>query len=206
MSTRLTHPTNIVKFLRRIVLSLAGIAYLFFLAGSVYEALVFPGTPAEVTLSQAVKADLTNQPDFLVFDQALYVSITDAVWDCTSLKPSGYSTIFSDKRRTDAQFTDVKKTALVYVQVNGFYNCQQLQEYKLAGELQRVASPPDTGPKNIPGTSASLENPALIYNFCTQCTPSNAVFISIFLIGLPIIVWLYFQSRRNRQEEVEIGP
>jgi hypothetical protein len=66
-------PNSATKSVLVLFSGVAELLYLFFLGGSIYEAVVFPRAPQKVTLAQAVEMDLQNQPAFLVFDQTLYV-------------------------------------------------------------------------------------------------------------------------------------
>ncbi|PKO15708.1 MAG: hypothetical protein CVU39_09295 [Chloroflexi bacterium HGW-Chloroflexi-10] len=181
----------VVKLVLVVALCLAGILYLIFLLGSTFEAVVFPQSPQKVTLAQAVEMDLQNKPAFLVFDQALYISITDAMWECASVKQTGYK-VLSDRRYTDAVFTDAKKTAVVFVQVNGFYSCQDLKENEISGELHRLHI--DTRPVEYQSDTNGItiideDSQVLAYRFCTHCTPSAAGFIPIFWLLIPFIIW-----------------
>jgi len=199
MKTNLVGIRTILKLIKAILLALIGISYLFFLTGSIYEAFVFPRTPQKVTLAQAVKVDLINTPDFLVFDQALYVSITDAVWQCASVRQSGYSSIFIDKRRTDAQFTDAEKTAVVFIQLRGFYDCQELKEIEILGELDQVFSRPVEFQSDPGGTTIIAEDSDVLVYWIRNRTPLDAMLQAIFMAGFPLLVWGYYQSRKNRQ-------
>lgn len=177
---------------------LVGIVYLFFLTGSVYEAVVFPQFPQEVTLARAVELDLKNKPDFLPFDKTLYVSITDAVWECASVKQTGYKTIFSDKRRTDAVFTDAQKTAVVFIQLDGFFDCEYLKAYRPLGELQYLDSRPIIYQSDTTGkTTLDVNSDILVYRFCTHCTPSNAVLVSASFVLFPLFIWGYYQYKKH---------
>jgi len=189
---------NISKLGLRILLCLAGMITLFFLAGGIYEAVVYPRTPQKATLAQAVEMDLDDKPAFWGFDEARYVSITDAVWECASVKQSGYSSIFSDKRRTDAVFTDAEKTSVVFIQVDGFYDCEDLKGYQPLGELQRLDTRPieyqsDTTGKTVIGEDSEV----LVYWFCTHCSPSNAVWVPICLVFFPVFIWGYAKYRKR---------
>jgi hypothetical protein len=176
-----------------VILCLAGISYLVFLAGSIYEAIVFPQSPQKVTLAQAVEMDLQNKPAFLVFDKALYVSITDAIWECASVKQTGYK-VLSDRRYTDAVFSDAKKTAVVFVQVDGFHSCQDLKENEIPGVLKRLYTRPVEYQSDTNGTTVIDENSeVLIFGFCTHCTPSAAVGVTITCLLSPFIMWGIFE-------------
>jgi hypothetical protein len=191
---------NIVVILVQVIaFGLVVFFYLFFLGGSIYEAAVFPRVPQKVTLAQAVEMDLKNKPDFLVFDKVLYVSIADAVWECASVKQSGYSTLFSDKRRTDAVFTDASKTAVVFIQVDGFYNCQQLKENEISGELQRVDGRPIEYQSDTIGTTTIGENSKILtYRFCTHCNPFYAVSLPIVFVLIPLVIWGIYEYWKRR--------
>ncbi len=141
------------KIILYTILGLFGFFYLILLSGSIYEAVVFPRSPQKVTLAQAVEMDLQNKPEFLFFDKARYVSITDSIWECASVKQAGFDTPYSDKRHTDAVFTDSKKSAVVFVQVNGFFSCQDLQENEISGELQRFDNRPVAYQSDTTGTT-----------------------------------------------------
>jgi hypothetical protein len=183
----------IVKLVLFVILCLAGISYLVFLAGSISEAIVFPQSPQKVTLAQAVEMDLQNKPAFLVFDKALYVSITDAIWECASVKQTGYK-VLSDRRYTDAVFSDAKKTAVVFVQVDGFHSCQDLKENEIPGVLKRLYTRPVEYQSDTNGTTVIDENSeVLIFGFCTHCTPSAAVGVTITCLLSPFIMWGIFE-------------
>ena len=166
---------------------LGGLLYLAALAGSLYEAVTFPRTPQHVTLAQAVQRQAANRPDFWVFDRTQYVAIRDAVWECASLRQSGYRSLFSDKRRTEAVFTDAQKTAVVFVGVKGFFNCQELGEMTIAGELQRLDERPiqylsDAGPVVIQDRSQRA------YRLSVR-GPGEAAAVPVILALLPAAAW-----------------
>lgn len=182
-----------VKLVRFVVFCLIGIFYLVFLVGSLYEAVVFPQTPQKVTLAHAVNLDLHNQPAFLVFDETLYVSITDAIWECASVKQTGYQGL-SDRRYTDAVFTDAQKTAVVWVQVNGFYSCEDLKAKEISGELQRNKQRPIKYQSDSTGTTLiDADSEVLTYYFCTHCTPSAAVGVTIVGLLAPFVIKAIFE-------------
>jgi len=177
------------KWFLKVGLYLAGVLYLGILTGSIYEAVVFPRSPQKVTLARAVEMDLLNEPAFLVFDQALYVSITDAAWECASVKQSGYK-VLRERRSTDAVFSDASKTAVVFYQRDGFHSCEDLKASEIVGVLQRVYTRPveyqsDASGRVVIGKDAD----ALVYGFCTHCTPDGAVGIPIVGALLPFALW-----------------
>ena len=166
---------------------LGGLLYMAALAGSLYEAVTFPRTPQPVPLAVAVQRQAANRPDFWVFDRTQYVSINDAVWECASLRQSGYRSLFSDKRRTEAVFTDAHQTAVVFVGVKGFFNCQELSEMTIAGELQRLDERPiqyvsSAGPVVIQDRS----QPA--YRLSVR-GPGEAAAVPVMLALLPAAAW-----------------
>lgn len=171
--------------------------YLFFFVGSLYEALRFPRAPQAVTLVQAVSMARQNEPDFLVFDQTQYITITDAVWECASIRQTGYQTIFRDRRWTDAVFTDAQRTAIVFARVHGFYSCDELRAYHLMGELQPVD---DGRPVQYQSDTAgmvqiSAESGAIF--FFSIRSPTDATFLPIGCALLPLVVWAVVQSQKK---------
>ncbi len=197
MNHTLTRQNTMGKFIRIIVFGLIGISYLFFLAGFIYEAVTYPRVPQRVTLAQAVEMDQKNTPDFLVFDKALYVTITDSVWQCASIKQSGYKTISSDKRRTDAVFTDKKRTAVVFIQLFGFYSCPDLKVAEISGELDQVYTRPVKFLSDTTGTTViDHDSGMLVYRF-RVFKPLDAVLNLIFFIGFALFVWGFVRYRRR---------
>lgn len=177
------------KWVLRVGLALVGALYLGILAGSIYEAVVFPRSPQKVTLARAVEMDLQNEPAFLVFDQALYVSITDAVWECASVKQTGYKTL-RDRRSTEAVFSDASKTAVIFYQRDGFHSCEDLKANEIVGVLQRVYTRPVEYQSDAEGRVVITEDAgALVYGFCTHCTPGETAGIPIVEALLPFALW-----------------
>lgn len=187
-----------VNLVLAILGGLIGIFYLLFLAKGIYAAVVFPREPQRVTLARAVMLDLARKPDAWIYDKALYVSITDAVWECSSVRQSGYASIFRDRRRTDAVFTDAGKSAVVFIQVNGFYSCKDLENYEPLGELQRLDERPITYQSDASGKTSIDENSGVrAYFFCIHCTPSEAILMPICSVLLPLFVWAYYKYGRR---------
>src|SRR5262245_11569291 len=129
-----------VKALLFVMLSLPAGFYLVLLGGSIYEAVVFSQLRYRGTLAQAVEMDLNNKPGFLFFETALFVAITDASWKCASVKQ--VDAFQSRNDHTDGVFTDPSDSALVFVQIEGLYSCQELQSMEIAGKLQRFTNRP----------------------------------------------------------------
>ena len=104
---------NIVgKTVLVLILGLVGILYLLLFGGSLYEAVVFPQSPQRITLAQAVEMDRQNKPEFLFFDTALYVSITDPIWECASVKQ--VDTPRNRDDHTDGVFSNANNDAFVW--------------------------------------------------------------------------------------------
>jgi hypothetical protein len=206
LDTRKNQPKKqsiLVKILLFAVLTPMALFYLVLLVGSTYEAIVFPQFPQKVTLAQAVEMDLKNEPAFLFFEKSLYLSITDAVWECASIKQQGKLTEESDSRNTDAVFTDTKKTALVFVEVEGHYNCQELQEKEIAGELQHVTQRPVEYQSDASGLVTIDEDSEITtLSLCTHCTPSEARLYPIFFLLFPFVMWgiLEFGKRQQKKQ------
>ncbi|MCA1953904.1 MAG: hypothetical protein LDL12_02020 [Anaerolinea sp.] len=141
---------------------------------------------------------LQNEPDFLVFDQVQYITITDAVWECNSIRQTGYQTLFRDQRWTDAVFTDAQRTAIVFVRVHGFYNCDDLRAYRLMGELQPVD---DGRPiQYLSDTAGLVQIPAesVAVFFFSIRSPGDAAWVPIGCALLPLLAWTVVQFQKRR--------
>lgn len=191
---------KVLKWVLRLGLCLTGTIYLLFLAASIYYAVVFPRTPQKVTLARAVAMEQNIPPASWFLNKILYISITDAVWDCSSVRQSGYKSIFSNRQRTDALFTDPAATALVLMQADGHFNCQDLQHYEPVGVLQPIDARPveyQNGANEI--TIIAAGSDLLIYRLCTHCTRSNALLLPITTVLFPLLVWGYYRHETKRR-------
>jgi hypothetical protein len=192
----------VLKIVLIMVAGLAAIFYLILLGGSTYEAVVFPQSPQNVTLTQAVEMELQNKPEFLFFDKALYVSITDAVWECASVKQvDAYNNI---DEHTEAVFSNGNKDALVFVRIEGLYTCRELQEMEIAGKLQRFTERPVQYESDTDGTVTLDEaSETITLELITHGTPSEARLYPIFFLGLPFVIWgMFVYTRCQRQQGV----
>ena len=189
----------VVKTILFIILTLLGVLYLVLLGGSIYEAVVFPQSPHKVTLSKAVEMDLNNKPEFLFFEKALFVDITDASWKCASVKQ--VDAFRNRKDHTDGVFTNSSESALVFVQIEGLYSCQELQKMEIAGKLQKFTNRPveyqsDTNKKVVIDENSNI----ITFELCTHCTPSEARFYPLYFLGFPFVMWLIFEFGKRQQQ------
>ena len=190
----------VVKTVLVIISGLIGILYLVLLGGSTYEAVVFPQSPQKITLAQAVEMDRQNKPEFLFFDKALYVSITDAMWECASVKQV-------DARRnrddhTDGVFSNANKDALVFVQIHGLYTCQELEQMEVAGKLQRFTKRPVEYKSDTNGIVVISEGSEdITFELCTRCTPSEARLYPAFFLLFPFVMWGIFEFGKRQQQK-----
>ncbi len=128
-----------------------------------------------------------------------YISITDALWDCSSVRQSGCKSFFTNWLRTNALFTDPAATALVLMQADGHYNCQALQHYEPAGVLQRIDVRPVENENGANETTIIAAGPhLLIYRLCTHCTRSNALLLPITTVLFPLLAWGYDYHQKHK--------
>jgi len=169
------------------------------LVGSIYEAIIFPKMPEKVTLEQAIELDATNKPSFLFFGKSLYVVITDAKWECASVKQKiGHKYNYF----TDGVFTNSNKSAVVFVQIDGFYSCEELQKKEVAGELQHATRRPIEYESDENGKIIIDDKSEVItLSLCTQCTPSQAVFYPVFFFLFPFMMWGIFEIAKREQQK-----
>lgn len=192
---------NIIgKVVLVLTLSLAGVLYLLILGGSIYEAIVFPQSPQRITLAHAVELDRQNESEFSFFDKALYVSITDAKWECASVKQ--VDTPRNRDDHTDGVFSNVNKDAFVFVQIHGLYSCQDLQEMEVAGKLQRFTKRPVEYESDTSGIVVIDESSSSItFELCTHCTPAEARFYPLWFFLFPFIMWGIFAYGKRQQQK-----
>lgn len=200
-------PNIFFRILPFIILSLCGVSYLTLVIGSTYEAAVFPHSPQRVTLAQAVELYSQHKPVFLIFEKSLYVSVTDAVWECASLKQQGHRTLWSDKRHTDVIFTDAQETAVVFVELEGFHTCRELQGKEVAGELQSFTRRPFEYQSDTKGlVTIDKDSTVRMLSLCTHCTASEAWLYPVFFFLLPFVMWgilkLANASNRSRVSDL----
>jgi len=193
----------LVKIILVVILSLLGLGYLVMFVGSVYEAIVFPQAPEKVTLEQAIELDATNKPTFLFFEKSLYVIITDAKWECASVKQ--VDARGTKKDHTDGVFTNASRSAVVFVQLQGLYSCQELQQKEVAGELQHFTRRPVEYQSDENGL-ITIDDKSEIstLSLCTHCTPFEASFYPVVFFLFPFIMWAIFKyGNRQQQKKVE---
>lgn len=191
-----------IKVVLFVVLGFFGLGYLVLLVGSIYEAVVFPQTPEKVTLDQAIELDTTNKPTFLFFGKSLYVIITDAKWECASVKQ--VDAVKNKNDHTDGVFTNANKSAVVFVQVHGLYSCQELQKKEVAGELQRFTRRPVEYHSDENGLiTIDEKSEILTLSLCTHCTPFEASFYPVVFFLFPFIMWAIFKYG-NRQQQKKV--
>ena len=191
-----------IKVVLFVVLGFFGLGYLVLLVGSIYEAVVFPQTPEKVTLDQAIELDTTNKPTFLFFGKSLYVIITDAKWECASVKQ--VDAVKNKNDHTDGVFTNANKSAVVFVQVHGLYSCQELQKKEVAGELQRFTRRPVEYQSDENGLiTIDEKSEILTLSLCTHCTPFEASFYPVVFFLFPFIMWAIFKYG-NRQQQKKV--
>lgn len=189
----------VIKIVLIMVAGLAAVSYLIFLGGSIYEAFVFPQSPRTVTLAQAVELDLQNKPAFLFFHKPLYVAITDAVWECASVKH--VDTFRNADDHTNAVFSNGNRDALVFARVQGLYTCQELQGMNVAGKMQRLSKPPVEYENDTDGIVAiDQASDAATFELVTHASAWEARLYPIFFVGLPFVLWGMFVYARCQRE------
>ncbi len=191
-----------IKVVLFVVLGFLGLGYLVLLVGSIYEAVVFPQTPEKVTLDQAIELDTTNKPTFLFFGKSLYVIITDAKWECASVKQ--VDAVKNKNDHTDGVFTNANKSAVVFVQIHGLYSCQELQKKEVTGELQHFTRRPVEYQSDENGLiTIDEKSEILTLSLCTHCTPFEASFYPVVFFLFPFIMWAIFKYG-NRQQQKKV--
>lgn len=193
----------VVKLVFLILLSLLGFFYLLLLGGSIYEAVVFPQSPQKVTLSQVIAMDSQNKSAFLFFRKAQYVSITDAIWECASVKQVDAPRYRVD--HTEGVFSNANTDTFVFVQINGLYTCQELQNMDVAGKLERSTKRPveyesDTNGSVIKGEDSE----AITFELCTHCTPPEARVFPLFFFLIPFAMGGIFAYGKCQQQNENI--
>jgi len=176
------------------------VVYPIVLVGSIYQLIVYPDQPARVTLAEAVEMDANNKPVFLFVENSLYLTVTDAAWECASVTQAGYR----DKKHTDGVFTDKNNTAIVFVQIQGYYTCQELQSMEIAGELQSFVRRPVEYQSDNHGPVTIDENSDLItLSLCTHCDRFESLFGVVFFLAFPFIMWGIFYFNKLQQSKLK---
>lgn len=192
-----------VKVLLFILVSLLGLSYFVFLGGSLYEAVVFPASPQKITLSQAMAMDSQTEPVFLFFRKAIYVSITDAIWNCASVQQVDAPAYRVD--HTEGIFSNANMDAFVFVQINGLYTCQELQQMEVAGRLERFTQGPVNSETAMNGSAIIGANPkAVTFELCTHCTAVEARIFPLFFFLIPFAMGGIFAYGRCQQMNQDI--
>lgn len=191
----------VVKKLFVVFLILLGCSYLILLASSTYEAVVYPTSPPKMTLSQALLMESQNKPAFLFFRKPFYVSITDARWECASIKQVDEPLNRVD--HTEGVFSNTSSDALVFVQLNGLHTCEQLQNTHVTGKLERFTRRPVAYESDANGSvRIGKDSEAITLELCTRCTASEARLFSIFFVLIPFPMWgLFVYGKCQRQNE-----
>jgi len=194
----------VVKIVFAILFGLLGFSYLLLLGGTLYEAVVFPQFPQKATLSQAIVMDSQNKPVFLFFRKANYVSITDAIWDCASVKQVDAPGNKVD--HTDGVFSNANMDAFVFVQLKGSYTCQELQKMDIAGKLERMTKRPVAYESDINGSVILGEqSEAITLELCTHCTPLEARLFPLLFFFIPFPMWGIFVYGKCQQLNQDMG-
>jgi hypothetical protein len=195
-------PNIAIKIPLIILVSLLGLSYFVLLGGSIYEAIVFPASPQKVTLSQAMTIDSQNEPVFLFFRKALYVSITDAIWDCASVQQVDAPAYRVD--HTEGAFSNANMDAIVLVQINGLYTCNELRHMQLAGKLERLTEGPVYSKTAMNELAIIGKNPdAITFELCTHCTPAEARIFPLLFFLIPFAmggIYAYGKCQQMSQD------
>jgi hypothetical protein len=194
---------SVARFVFAIFLSLLGISYLVFLGGSIYEAIVFPPSPQKVTLAQAIVMDSENKPAFLFFRKALYISITDAIWECASVTQEDAPP--NTVEHTHGVLLNANKDAYVFVEINGLYTCQDLQNMQVTGKLQRMTERPVEYQSDAHGlVIIDEDSEAITFELCTHCTPAEARIFPLFFFIVPFAmggIFAYGKCQQLNQQQ-----
>lgn len=178
------------------IVGIIGVFYVIVLFGSIYQLSVYPEKPAEVSLAEAVEMYENNKPVFLFFERPLYLTVTDARWECASVVQAGYR----NKKHTDGVFTDGNNTAIVFVQIHGHYTCQDLQSMQIVGELQSFTRRPVHYQSDSNGLITIDHNSDVTtLSLCTHCTLTQAWFYVVFFLAFPFIMWGIFWYGKRQQ-------